>query len=1276
LHSFPRDSLAAEPAGWGYAIGGGLFIGSLIVDSTTAWYDLDQLGGNMIATNRYLGQRSGTMQLSGARHDAVSVQESAELQSADKEARSGKVNWGIRASAWVYLNLALFLAFPAHKAFAQYDTGTIVGEVHDSTGAELPGATVTVMNKGTGAAYTVVSGNAGEYEVPSLRTGSYKISAVHPGFSTAVADNITVSVGERQHFDLTLQVGQTATTVEVSDVALQLETENSEREQTVSGYQTEALPLVSRNFTDLLALVTGSRQAPTAATTSSISSLVRQGAYNVNGQRSVFNNFLLDGMDNNAYGESNQGFDNQIIAVPPDSVSQFNVVTNNESAEYGRSSGATVNVASASGSNSYHATLYEFIRNTDLNAAGFFKPTLIGSLGSVPFQKSTFNRNQFGVNFGGPILRDKLFFFLDYEGFRQVLRPLYVYTLPTQNELNGILTVKVTNPLTGQSYLPGTAIPAAAINPLSAQIMSYFKPFASQLPVSGLPSTGQATDDYAKEVPFTDNSDKGDLRLDYQQSASSTWFLRVSDRKENGVNFPVIPLPLDSTANGNIRILDQQAALGYTHLFGANKVLDARLGLSRTKAGKWTLSIGQTTFQIPGLQTVPPGIAGGLPQVAITDFTTFGRQTTNPQWQDPALLDPKANFTWVKGKHSFKFGYEYEHIWMAVNDNNPLYGSWTYAGGYSGGSAADNYWADFMFGLTSLYTQANYFVAHLRQTMDSTYAQDDWKVTPNLTLNLGLRWEYGSPYSEQNNYISNFDPANQVVDTTAPGAVAGNGIMPVTAGGVYGKTLVNPVLTDFAPRIGFAFAATPKTAIRGGFGTGYIHYTRAGSGDILGINAPQAQFASVNQNNLKPNLTDHCSSPLPAQIIAVGTTTQTCYATSDQGFPSGLVTSFNPATDNITYISKNRPDSYVENYFLSVQQQLSKNTLLDVAYVGDHGVHLEGFINANQELLSTLGTTKIVGGKTVSAVQRQFANWPSDITEALNEFFSNYNALQVRYEQRFVGGLTLLNSFTWEHSLDNASASLEGNTPSPQDGNNSRADYAQSDYNLPVANVTSLVYELPFGHGRQFLSGINGAPDAVLGGWQISAINTAQAGTPFNVTYSPAASQAVSPQIQATYRGLNEYRPDIVPGQSITLGKSNRQASTGYVNYINTAAFVTPPVTDASGNVLSPFGNATRNPGRTPMFNETDLDLNKTFNTPLENMKVQFRAGAYNVFNHTNLYLPGSISVKQGTTTQTFSTGATPPLSAITPGAANLNSGQITSTFEPRIFQFGLKVIY
>jgi hypothetical protein len=799
------------------------------------------------------------------------------------------------------LLLIYFCLFYCGQLHAQYDNGSVVGTIRDSSGAPVPNAVVKITNTATAISAETRTNGTGEYDVPSLRVGSYNIVASAPGFSNAEADNISVSVGVRQHIDLSLKVGAEATTVEVSGVALQPETESSQRDQTITNYESEALPLVSRNYSDLLALVPGSRQAPDEIFTTSANSLVRAGSFNVNGQRSMFNNFLLDGVDNNAYGESNQGFDNQIIAIPPDSVAQFQVVTNNESAEYGRSSGATINVSSLSGTNELHAKVYEFLRNTDLNAPGFFKPTLFGSSGlTVPFQKPTFNRNQFGFDVGGPILKNRFFYFLDYEGFRQVLKILTALTLPTQNELNGDLVVPVRNPVTGVIYPAGTSIASmGGINPLSATIINYFKQITS-LPPNGLASNGLAQDDYSALVPFTDNSDKGDLRFDWQITPTRSAFLRVSDRKEDAINFPSIPIPLDGQTNGHIRLLDQQIAAGFTQLFGGNKILEARLGLNRTKAGKYNLSIGNTAFSTPGTPGYIPGlptnnavVAGGLPSISVSNYSAFGRQSTNPQWQDPAFIDPKLNFTWVKGNHSLKFGYEYEHLWMAVNDNNPLYGSFTFGGGYSlcnesvyaacplnpstnqpyTSVQADNYWADFLFGTTSSYALANFYEAHLTQNTHNLYAQDDWKVNQKLTLNLGLRWEYTSPYSDLYNRISNFDPNSQTVFTTTPGSTAGNGITPVSYGGTYGQTLVHPDYRDYAPRLGFAIAADKDTAIRGGFGISYAHYTRAGSGDILGINAPQAQFASVTQPT--PTTTNQCS-PLPARIIATGTTTPRC----------------------------------------------------------------------------------------------------------------------------------------------------------------------------------------------------------------------------------------------------------------------------------------------------------------------------------------------------------------------------------------------------------------
>ena len=1166
----------------------------------------------------------------------------------------------------------LLVAFCGINARAQYEDGSLIGSIHDATGAAVTNASVTVTNIGTGNAITVNTNGSGDYEVPSLRVGVYNIEASAPAFAPAEAKNITISVAGRQRIDLTLKVGSAAsTTIEVSDVSLQIETETSERGQSISGYQTESLPLVSRNYSDLLALVTGSRQAPTEETTTAVTSLVRAGSYNINGLRSMFNNYLLDGMDNNAYGESNQGFDNQIIQPTPDAVAQFQVVTNNESAEYGRSSGATINVATKSGTDGFHTTLYEFLRNTDLNAFGYYHAVS----GTHVFPKPGFDRNQFGATFSGPIVKNKLFWFLDYEGFRQTLTPTVVLSVPTENELGvGLsgpqLTVAVKNPITGVTYPANAPIPASALNPTSQKVLAFFSLLPSQCQIApgtaGIAASGIDTNDCATNAPFTDNADKGDLRIDYQQSEKSSWFLKVSDRKETGINFPTLPLPLDGQTNGRIKILDQQIALGYTRLMGTNKVIDARLGLSGTRAGKYSLSIGDNAITFPGLPT-DPTVAGGLSSTSLgsSGLTAFGRQSTNPQWQNPSLLDPKVNFSWVKGKHSFKFGYEYEHIWMEVQDSNPLFGSFTYGGAFSavGTAAPEDYWADFLFGNTSAYALATYFKAHLLQNMDNLYAQDDWKVNSKLTLNLGLRWEYGQPYGEAHNNLSNFNPATVSMLTITPGATTGPFLTPYNGGGVFGKTLVNPSLGDYAPRIGFAYALTPTVAIRGGYGTSFAHYTRAGSGDILPINAPNALFVSVTQ----PNPTKSTTTVCPA-----GQSATSCYVTWDQGYPANLVvpTNFNPGTDNVTYVPQNTKDTYVESFFLSMQKSLAKNTLLDIAYIGNHGLKLQGFENANQ-MNPAAGLTTVPGGV---GWNRPYPTWGTqegstfvngDITEALNEFWSHFNALQVRYEQRFVAGLTLLNSFTWEHAMDNASASLEGITPAPQDANNLAGEYGQSDYNLPVANVTSLVYDLPVGNGRRYLAGSGPAVDAILGGWQVSAVNTAQGGTPFDLLYTPNSANAVSPQISATYRGANEYRPNYTRGMPVSLCNSghsclSHQAASGAINYIDLAAF-TLPATTSGGIISSPFGNSPHNVGRTPKFFETDLDLNKRFSTPMESLKLEFRAEAYNVFNHTNLYLPG------GTSGSTLGG---------TLGGAATSGGTITGTLEPRILQFGLKVIY
>ncbi|MGA2570007.1 MAG: TonB-dependent receptor [Terracidiphilus sp.] len=1184
----------------------------------------------------------------------------------------------------MFLALALMLTFPWRAAFAQYDNGSLVGTIRDSSGAAVPNVMVTVTNDATGVATVVKTNDSGDYEIPSVRVGVYTISASASGFAIAEAKQIAISVGARVRIDLVLKIGAAqATTVEVTDVALQIQTESSQHDQVITNYQTQALPLVSRNYSDLINYVVGARPDPSQANQTGVTSLLRQGSYSVNGQRSMFNDYLIDGMDNNSYNESNQGFDNQIIQPPPDSVANFQVVTNNESAEYGRSSGATVNVATKSGTNQFHGTLYEFLRNTDLNAFGYIKPVSVNAVTGqqYPFFKPVFNRNQFGANLGGPIIRNRFFWFIDYEGFRQKLTPTVVDTVPTTNELNGQLAVTVQDPWHPTVSIPAgtpyTSWPTQALadaDPTAITIAGLYKSALANnaggrcVVTAGLSTTGLASNDCPLNAPFTDYADKGDLRLDFQQSASTSWFLKVSDRKEIGKNFNLLPEPIDMQTNGHILIHDEQVALGYNHAFSANKFIDARLALSGTKAGKWTFAIGSTSFpagSIPGLPTIA-GVSGGLPSIAVNGgFTSFGRQSTNPQWQNPSLLDPKVNFTWVKARHSLKFGYEYEHVWQEIEDSNPLYGSFTFNGAYSactsvtsGGSGctsstvADTYWADFLFGASKAYSLATYYIAHTYQQMDSVYAQDDWKVDRKLTLNIGLRWEYGSPWWERNNHISNFNPTTGTMLTLTPGYTASSSplcgtaacISPYSGSGVFGKSLLNPNLKDLAPRVGFAYALTNSIAVRGGFGTAYVHYWRAGSGNNIAINAPFALYVSVSNPSMASG--------------GLGSTSG--YRRLSSGFPGDLATTFSAGTDNIDFIPPNTKDGYAESWFLSVQKTLRQNMLLDIAYVGNHGVHLQGFINANQK-------------NPANGFVRPYPNWGGylyntttfnngDITEALSEFHSSYNALQARYEQRMVGGLTLLNSFSWQHAFDNASSTLDANTPCPQNGDNIEADYGQSDYNLPIANITTLVYELPFGQGKRFLN-TTGVVNAVLGGWQISAVNTMQAGTPFNLQYSPASANAVSPMLTQNWRGFNAYRPNLIASSNYIQGKVKN--SSGYIQYVNLAS-LSLPATGTTANPLNPFGNLPKNYGRTPAYYDTDLAFNKKFNTPVERIKIEFRSELYNIFNHTNLYLPGGTG--GGTVSGTYGGGA----GSVTGGSG----GTITSTFSPRIVQFGLKVTF
>ena len=615
---------------------------------------------------------------------------------------------------------------------AQYENGSLVGTIHDATGAAVSGAAVTVTNNATAITAKTTTNASGDYEFPSLRVGVYTISASAPGFSDAVAKNITVSVGGRQRIDLTLQVGSTTTTVEVSDVALQVETETSQRGQTITDYQTAAFPSSAATTPTSSASSPASARRPpppppAPSTPSSAPAPTTSTASAACSTTSCSTAWTTTPTARATRASTTRSSPSR----PTPSPSSRSSPTTRAPSTAAPPAPPSTSPPPAEPTNSTPPSTSSSATPTSTPPASSSPPPSATPATSSPSRSPPSTATSSASTSAAPSSRTSSSSSSTTKASaRSSSRSASSPSPPrTNSTATSSSRSRIPSPARSTPPAPPSPPPPSTPSPHRSSASSRQIP---GLPQSGLASTGLATNDYAIQVPFTDNSDKGDLRLDYQQNPNSSWFLRVSDRKENGVNSPALPLPLDGQTNGTIRVLDQQVALGYTHLFGANKVLDARLGLSRTKAGKYSLSIGNNAFTIPGLPT-DPTVAGGLPSTGITGFTGFGRQSTNPQWQNPALLDPKVNFTWVKGKHSLKFGYEYEHIWMAVNDNNPLYGSFTYGGGYSANGAtpvSDNYWADFLFGTTNTYSLANFFVAHLRQTLHSAYAQDDWKVSP------------------------------------------------------------------------------------------------------------------------------------------------------------------------------------------------------------------------------------------------------------------------------------------------------------------------------------------------------------------------------------------------------------------------------------------------------------------------------------------------------------------------------------------------------------------
>jgi hypothetical protein len=631
-----------------------------------------------------------------------------------------------------------------------------------------------------------------------------------------------------------------------------------------------------------------------------------------------------------------------------------------------------------------------------------------------------------------------------------------------------------------------------------------------------------------------------------------------------------------------------------------------------------------------GIQGLPttPNLTGGFNTQTISGYTALGRQTSNPQFQNPVSWDPKINFSKNLGRHSMKMGWEYLNIHTEILDVNPLYGQDVYSGQFSKPTCAQlgqastctvasdstSYdLADFIFGLPSQINQGSDTVVNLRQYVHALYYQDDWKVSSKLTINAGMRWEFATPLFERDNNYSNFNPAT-------------NSMQMATSGSLYNRSLVHPDGKDFGPRLGLAYSIDPKTVVRAGYGISYTFFNRVGSA-LEGINAPQALFGVINQSF--PS-----GGPVPSTFL-----------TTINSFSTGIAnpSAFNPVNSNVVYIPPNSKWPYIQNWFLSVQRQLSKTTLLEVSYNGNHSLRLPILADYNQAapnaVTATCNPPAVTSGCLGVQARRPIPSY-GPITWVDPAGDNHYDGLSARLEHRLGSGLYLLNSFTWGHAMGDSEQALEYYAgyfeANPQNIHNLAAEKGPSSFDVKFNNVTSLVYQIPFGKGRHYGASMNSFLDAVAGGWELNTINTAHTGTPLDVAYTPTSINDVT-GLSNDYRGEAFLRPN-VSGSATSQSKS-QMLNTYFAGY----TFTTPLATQ-------PFGNLGRNSFRAPGLEQWDFAADKTF-TIHEGVKLQFRSEFFNLTNHTNFGIP--------TTTTTSSA-----------------FGTIRTTYPSRQIQFALKLLF
>jgi len=934
--------------------------------------------------------------------------------------------------------LALVAVFLLHAPdlSAQVDRATLTGIVRDPSDAVIPQAQVTVTNIANGVIAKTTTNNEGTYLVMNLLPGEYLVQAEMTGFQR-FEQTIALEIGARSRLDISLPVGAIGEMVTVAGVTPLLSTESAAIGTVVNSDEMQKLPLAIRNWDDLLAMVPGvqsDRYTEQAGGTSA----GRTGGVSVHGNRSLQNNFLLDGVANNSFSTNVQELTTQISRPSVDAISEFKVITSPYAAEYGWAPGASVVVNTKSGTNAIRGTAYDFFRNDSLDTINYF-----AKAANQP--KPTNKQNQFGGNLGGPVVRNRIFFFGDYEGTRIQQGVLRTGRVLTPAEKSGTFASAIRDPLTGLPFANNT-IPANRIDPVAAQI-------AALLPAPN--TTGG--NNFIRQPNVEDNSDRVLGRVDLHLSDNDTVFARYiwSDRFRYVPGFLGGILDGTSTSAWGRNYLKSNGAVGgWTKVLGSNLVNEARISWARGTNDGTQDPFGEDGNAQIGLKGIPPNpvVMGGVTGIDIAGHIRIGSPNFMPKFQHTNQVQWIDTLSWVKGRHQVKFGAD---LMLPMSneyfDVAPTRGNMSFTAQYTG-----NAFADFMLGYVQRAQLTNVFVVTQQLHSQSFFGQDDWRVSDKLTVNLGMRYDYMTPAVEKDNRMANFDPAG-----------AGTLVF-ASDGSIEDRALVNPDRNNFAPRIGAVYKVTDRTIVRGGYGIFYNQFERIGSEDQLALNPPGL---------------------MNIDITAPGSPSTTPVFFMRDGFPPNFLDPSNIVLNRllIRTSDRNNPRTMVQQLSGGVEQQVGRDFVASVDLIGSTTDNLAVLRNLNQNLPGTRDANGALPYPNFGNVQ-----WREMVGEA------SYLGVDLSFEKRMSKGYSYRASYTVGEALDQAPEHLNASSGRPQNGRDLDAWEGPSDFDIRHRLVANFIAELPFGEGKPFVQ--DGVAAKILGGWMVTGIYSARSGRPITIT--------------------------------------------------------------------------------------------------------------------------------------------------------------------------------